>query len=336
VAAGFAGRGRLSCAALTAALAAAVARHESLRTRFAVETGRPSALIVPAVSAVSAVSAASGAVTLHPLEADLSALPAERRAAEAVRAAQELARRPFDLERDLLLRCWVVRQGGDEWALGWVVHHLVSDGASLAILEREIGELYGAALEGRAARLPVLALQPVDLAAAERSEGMGRARWAADLAYWRGELAGLAPLELPTDRPRPPLSRHRGRSGRSPAARDRHRGRGMGARLPLDAVRRRARRLCRGARPLVRADDFGIGVPDAGRRHHEAEGLVGLFVNTLVVRAATAGDPTGAELLARLDGRLSAARAHGGRPIRGAGGRAGAGARTSAAAPGSR
>ncbi|HEV2844145.1 MAG TPA: condensation domain-containing protein, partial [Thermoanaerobaculia bacterium] len=297
IAAGFEVRGNLSVAALETAIAGVVARHEGLRTRFRPEQGRPLAWIGPAETRLLAV--------------DLTALPPARRAAEAVRAAGELARRPFDLTRDLLLRAWAVRQGDDFWSLGWVVHHLVCDGGSLAILEREIGEMYAAALEGRGARLPDLAFQPVDLAAAERREGAER--WSSQVRFWRGELAGLEPLALPADRARPAWSsRHRGRT------------RPLAWRPGVaDAVASLARAA--GTTPMAVAlagfsavlarwsgrEDFGVGVPVEGRWRREAEPLVGLFVNTLVVRADVSGDPAGTELLARLAGRLAGALAHG-------------------------
>ncbi|HEV2846484.1 MAG TPA: amino acid adenylation domain-containing protein, partial [Thermoanaerobaculia bacterium] len=191
------------------------------------------------------------------------------------------------------------------------VHHLVCDGASLAILEGEIGEMYAAALEGRAARLPELALQPVDLAAAERRQGADR--WSSQVRYWRGELAGLEPLALPTDHPRPAWSsRHRGRT------------RPLAWRPGVaDAVASLARSAA--TTPMVVAlagfaavlarwsgqEDFGVGVPVEGRWRREAEPLVGLFLNTLVVRVDAAGDPAGRELLGRLAARLAGALTHG-------------------------
>ena len=302
IAVGFEVRGTLSLAALAAALAGLVARHESLRTRFRPEQGRPLARIAPLAPAEAAPL---------PSAIDLASLPPARRAAEAGRIARELARRPFDLAHDLLLRAWAIRQDGDLWAFGWVVHHLVCDGASLAILEREMAEIYAAALEGRAPRLPELGPQPVDLAAAERGEDADR--WSGQVRYWRGELAGLEPLALPTDRPRPGWgSRHRGRT-RTLAWR-------AGVPAAVASLARAA-----GATPMAvalaglaavlarwsGAESFGIGVPVEGRWRREAEPLVGLFVNTLVVRADAAGDPTGVELLTRLAGRLAAALAHG-------------------------
>ncbi len=304
IAAGFEIQGSLSLAALAAALTGVVARHEGLRTRFLPEQGRPLARIAPI--AIRAASAAR-----LPVAVDLASLPLERRAEEAERVARELARCPFDLAGDLLLRAWAIRQGDDRWTFGWVVHHLVCDGASLAILEREIAEIYAAALERRAARLPELGLQPVDLAAAERNEDAER--WSSQVRYWRDEMASLEPLALPTDHPRPAWgSRHRGRTWalawRAEAvAAVASLARAMGTTPMVVALAGLAAVLARWSG----AESFGLGVPVEGRWRREAEPLVGLFVNTLVVRTDVAGDPTGAELLTRLAGRLAAALAHG-------------------------
>ena len=272
--------GSLDPAASRAALSAIVARHEALRTTFPMAGGKPYQEIGPAVPVLVPV-------------VDLSALPDADR--EARRLAFEEGRRPFDLARGPLLRALLLRLGPEEQRLAVVLHHIVADGWSLGILAREMSAL----LRGEA--LPELAVQYADYACWQR-------RWPAEildrqLAWWTGRLAGLTPLELPTDRPRPPAQSFRG--GLVCAA------------LPALPRDRRATpflQLLAAWQVLLHRltgqSDVAVGSPAASRSRRETEGLVGLFANTLVLRADLSEEPDFAGVLARVREAALLAQAH--------------------------
>ncbi|MEA2694490.1 MAG: hypothetical protein QOJ16_3877, partial [Acidobacteriota bacterium] len=277
-------RGPLVPAALAATLSAIVRRHESLRTRFLSLAGRPLQVIDPAAE-----------VELP--EVDLAALPPARREAESSHWAAVEGSRPFDLGRDRLLRPLLLRLSAQEHALLLSLHHVVSDAWSRGVLAREISALYPAALAGRRSPLPALALQYADFALWQR-------RWLEDevlaglLAAAREGLAGVPPLDLPTDRPRPAV-----RSGRggvlpfalppalSAAVGGLARGTGTTPFMVLSAAL--ATLLARHAD----ATDLVLGAPVANRDRPEIEGLIGFFVNTLAVRLAPGPDLPFSQLL---------------------------------------
>ncbi|HYG63964.1 MAG TPA: amino acid adenylation domain-containing protein, partial [Thermoanaerobaculia bacterium] len=292
--------GDLRPAALESALGEVVRRHEVLRTVYREVNGGPAQVIQPA------------SPMALPL-VDLASLPSETRDAEVRRLGREEARRPFDLTRDLMLRGLLVRLSGREHVALVTLHHVASDGWSIAILGSELGALYGALIQGRPSPLPALQIQYADFAAWQR-------RWLegpvldAQLAWWREHLAGAPPLlELPGDRPRPAV--RTSRAGR----------RAFALSAFLD---RRLRELAAGegttpfavllaaflallARLTDRRDrDLLIGAPVAGRRQAETEGLIGFFVNTVVMRAGAGGDPPFRELLGRVHRAALGALAH--------------------------
>ena len=180
------------------------------------------------------------------------------------------------------------------------MHHAIGDGWSIGTLVSELSALYRSFVLGETSPLPELAIQYADYAVWHRNCLEGPAL-DGQLAYWTRQLAGVPVLELPTDRPRPPVASHRGgdRSTIVPKS-------------TLDAVRALGRR--EGATlymTLLAAfevllfrysgqDDFAVGTPIAGRSRPELEGLIGLFVNTLVVRGDLSGEPGFRELLHRV------------------------------------
>ncbi|HEX7184605.1 MAG TPA: amino acid adenylation domain-containing protein [Thermoanaerobaculia bacterium] len=281
-------RGRLDVPALARSLAEIRRRHSVLRAVFAASTAGPAQRITPLSPAALPV-------------ADLSGLGAGTRRAEAARLAAEEARRPFDLESRPPLRAALLALSGDEHLLLLTLHHVVADGWSLGVLTRELSALYAAFLQGGAPPLPDPPIQYTDFARWQREHLRGEVL-EEQLAYWRQRLAG-APvlLELPTDRPRPPVMRFRG--GRVPVA--------LGTELSgaLTALGRR-----HGATPFMALtagfaallsrgsglSDLPVGSVVAGRTRPECEELIGLFVNTLVLRADLAGDPGFGEILARV------------------------------------
>ncbi|RKI58436.1 amino acid adenylation domain-containing protein, partial [Corallococcus sp. AB049A] len=290
--------GELDVAALEGSLQALVARHEALRTSFREQDGRPLQVI-----------AKDAALPLA--RVSLESLPLEAREAEASRLAHEEARRPFDLSRGPLVRATLLTLDERTHVLVLVMHHAVSDGASMAVLVREVSTLYAALREGRPSPLPALPLAYADYAEWQR-EWLDGTRLTSHLDYWRKQLAGAPQLlDLATDRPRPA---ERGTQGaRVPVVLD--------ARL-TEAVRTLA--VHEGVTPFMvllagfqavlarRAgqDDVSVGTAIAGRGRAEFQGLVGFFVNTLVMRTKLSGAPTFRELLGRVRATAMGAYAH--------------------------
>ena len=293
--------GRLDLPALAGAVAGVADRHEALRTVFRAEGSGPVQVVQP-----------PGWEALRRLPVvDLAGLPpAARGPAEAAAVRTETAR-PFDLEAGPLLRATLLRLASEEHVLVVNTHHIVSDGWSVGVFVRELSALYGAAVDGRAAELPALPVQYADYAAWQRRwlDGAALDRIA---GWWRAELAGAPEtLELPTDRPRPPVQTFRGGEVR------RTYGEAAAA-----GVTRLAREL--EATPfmvwlsavgvvlgrLAGQDDLVLGSPIAGRNRAETEGLVGFFVNTLALRVELGGDPSFRELVGRVRERALGAYAH--------------------------
>jgi hypothetical protein len=243
--------------------------------------------------------------------ADLSGLPPERREPEALRLVREEAALPFDLSRAPLLRLRLLRLGAAEHAVCATLHHIASDGWSVGVLLREVGALYTAALAGVRSPLLPLAVQYADFAAWQR-------RWLAgeileaELAHWRGKLAGVPPaLDLPADRPRPPVPSRAG--ALHPFALPRELSSALAALCRRQGASLYMALLAAFDALLLRwtgESDLCVGVPIANRNRVEVEGLIGFFVNTLVLRADLSGDPPFAGLLARVRGTALDAYAH--------------------------
>jgi amino acid adenylation domain-containing protein len=243
--------------------------------------------------------APSAAAALALPRVDLSELPAAGREDEARRLARAAAERPFDLARGPLVTALLVRLAPADHLLILVPHHLVFDGWSMGILFRELAELYGAFARGQPSPLPPPAFAYADFADWQRRALDGPAR-EGQLAYWRGRLAGLPGLDLPTDRPRPPAPSFRGsfvarqlppRLAGALAALCRR----QGVTLFMAVLAAWDLLLAR----LSGQRDFPVGAPVAGRSRPETEALIGFFVNTLVLRADLSGEPRVADLLAR-------------------------------------
>ncbi len=287
-------------AALAASLNEIVRRHDVLRSVYSRAAGsdHPGQVILPFAAAPLAL-------------VDLSGLGAAAVAAGDGLAAA-LGRRPFDLTTGPLLRTALLRLGPAEHVLVVVLHHIVADGWSVAIFQRELAALYAAlSSHPAAAVLPDLPLQYADYARWLRSWLAGEVL-AGHLAYWRQALAGApAQLSLPADRPRP--AERNGRGGRTrvwlPAAQVvglQTAARRHGATLFMVLLAAFDVLLAR----LSRQDDVVVGSPVANRGRVEVEALIGCFVNTLALRVDLAGRPTFAALLAQVRQRCLEAYAH--------------------------
>jgi amino acid adenylation domain-containing protein len=279
--------GALDVVLLNAALSELVRRHESLRTTFPTVDGRP-------VQRIHAPWRVELPVV------DYTALPAELARDESERVIFEATQTPIDPQRLPLIR-WRLLRLADEWVLVQVEHHFVHDGWSFAVVLRELKALYEAARRGEPSPLPELAVQLADFAVWQREwmEGPAMDRL---LAYWKGKLAGCPTmLDLPTDKPRPETPTFRGDllfSYLPPALLDalRASGRKRGFTLFMSTLAGFFALLAR----YSGQDDVLVGTTHANRRTKEVEALIGMIVNSLVLRGDLKGDPTMTELLDRV------------------------------------
>ncbi|WFE39400.1 non-ribosomal peptide synthetase/type I polyketide synthase [Micromonospora sp. WMMD998] len=293
--------GTLDEDALRAALAGLVRRHEALRTVFPLgPDGDPVQRVLPAGPVELPVRCA-------PADPDPDAPPSIVEPAVAgalpgwVHAALAAdVRRPFDLAAGPLFRAVLLRVADDRHVLSLTMHHAVSDGWSLGVVAREVATLYAAAREGRANPLPELAVQYGDYARWQRGRLADPDH--PDLAYWRGQLAGVpAALELPTDRPRPPVQTFDGAVrtlvlSRPAADALRRFSQEHGATLAMTLLAAWQTLLFRWSGQR----DVCVGTPVAGRVRAELEPMVGFFVTMLPMRTVLDGDWTFTELLGRV------------------------------------
>ncbi|WP_375772564.1 non-ribosomal peptide synthase/polyketide synthase [Archangium gephyra] len=290
--------GALDTAALERGLTELVRRHEVLRTSFPSESGQPFQRIAPAAPL--------------PLErTDLSALPANEREAQARRLLAEECRKPFSLARGPLLRALLLKLDEQTHVLVLNMHHIVSDGWSMGVLSREVAALYEAFSQGQPSPLPELPVQYADFSAWQRKWLQGETL-EAQFAYWRQQLAGAPQLlELPTDKPRPAEQSYRGAtlSRAMPAALSRS----LEALCQREGVTSFMVLLAAFQTLLSRYSgqtDVVVGTDIAGRTHADTEGLIGFFVNQLVMRGDLSGDPSFRELLRRVKDTTLGAYAH--------------------------
>ena len=265
-----------------------VRRHETLRTTFAETGGEPVQVIAP-----------EGKLAVPRI--DLSALPAELREIEAARLTAFEQALPFDLARGPLLRVALVRLAPEDHLAFFTMHHIISDGWSLGVFRRELAVLYDAFSRGLSSPLPPLPLQYADFAAWQRERLTGEAQ-GEQIAWWREQLAGSPPLlPLPTDRPRPPVQTNRGAtvsfslpSGIVPSLRAA--AQAQGASLFMALLAGFAALLARWSGE----DDVPVGTYTGNRARSELEGLIGFFINTLVLRTRLDDGPAFRPLLARV------------------------------------
>jgi len=280
--------GRLNLPALEQGFGEIVRRHESLRTTFRAVEGRPLQVVEPC-----------GPPALPFV--DLSGLSEAGRERVARRLADEEARLPFDLTRDALLRCRILRLGEAEHVMLLSIHHIASDGWSTKVLNEEVAALYRAYSDGAPSTLAELPIQYLDFARWQRRWLSGE-RLEAHLLYWRRQLDGApASLKLPTDRPRPAVQTFRGGKRALTLT--------VALTKALKALSRREgvslfMTLLAAFETLLHRyswqEDIVVGTPIANRNRSEVEGLIGFFVNTLVLRTRLASDLSFRELLARV------------------------------------
>ncbi len=292
-------RGELDPAALQGALDAVAARHEALRTRIrTTDLGEPVAHVEPAAG-----------IPLRVVDLDPGANggDGERRAHEL---ATEEARRPFDLAAGPLLRALLVRLDAEDHVLLLAAHHAVTDGWATETLIGEVVEHHRALRAGTAPAVPELPVQYGDYACWQRQRLAGGAL-DGDVSYWAAQLAGLPPLDLPADRPRPASQSFDGASHRFWLDADltgavAGLGRSCGATLFMTLLAAYHTLLARYSGQW----DFAIGSPVAGQTRPELRHLVGMFVNMLTLRLRSAPEITFLELQATARHTVVEALAH--------------------------
>jgi non-ribosomal peptide synthetase component F len=232
---------------------------------------------------------------------DLRSLPAEEREAVALSCATAEAHCPFDLARAPLMRTMLLRLDAADHMLLMTIHHIISDGWSLGVLVREIAALYDAFAAGRPAPLPELPIQYVDYAAWQRQWMQGKAQ-AKQFAYWKESLREPLPrLELPADRPRPRVQTFHGTHQtfafpQSLAAALTKLG--QQENVTLFMIMLAAFNIV--LHYYTGSEDIVVGTDVANRNRAEVEGLIGFFVNQLVLRTDLSGNPACRELLGRV------------------------------------
>ncbi|NWE64957.1 non-ribosomal peptide synthetase [Pseudomonas tolaasii] len=291
-------RGELDEDAVRASFRHLIGRHEALRTRFYERDGQ-------AFQRVEATADFDLRVI------DLSDLPAAEREARAQQIREDEARTQFDLEKGPLLWVTLVRLDDEDHQLLVTLHHIIADGWSLTVLIDEFSSLYAAAIQGQTLELPPLALQYADYGSWQRqwlAQGEGQRQ----LAYWKTQLGEEHPsLSLATDHPRSAQHLH---------SASRH-----SVRLSVslsEAIRQTAQAnqstpfmlLLAAFQSLLHRysgqRDIRIGVPNANRPRQETQGLVGFFINTLVLRAELDGQLPFNQLLAATRETVIGAQAH--------------------------
>jgi len=280
-------RGDLNRGAWERALNTLFARHDSLRSVFVAIEGRPQVCLLPAQSGM-------------PIRwKDLQGISDAGSQLEQMITNE--AKDSFDLARGPLVRVLMIQLDNKEHVFMVTQHHIVSDGWSSAIFDRELSALYSAYCNGRPNPLPPLSIQYPDYAAWQK-QWLSGDRLEAHTAYWKTTLSGTPVLlDLPTDRPRPLQQSYTGDN--EPIILD-------------STITRALKQLCQEhgvtlymailaawscvLSRLSGQDDIVVGSPSANRNHHQIESLIGLFVNTLALRVDLSGDPTVRQLFERV------------------------------------
>lgn len=280
-------RGPLDVQALDWAIDSVVRRHEILRTVYSIdeETGRPCQIVKPACRA-----ALERVVLGH-------APPAEREK-RAVALSHDFGTRTFDLATGPVMRSQLIRLDSEWHLLTISIHHIAGDGWSLGILCRELAAFYAERALGNPANLPELPVQYADYAIWQR-EQMQTPEVRRDLDYWKSKLTGSPGfVELPADRPRPAVQTHRGSVCRRRISAD------LRDRLFTMARSDQATSfmvVLAAFQALLHgysgAEDIAVGSPVANRNRLELEGLIGCFINTLVLRTQFKRDASFRDLL---------------------------------------
>jgi amino acid adenylation domain-containing protein len=280
--------GVLNITALEKSISKIIQRHEILRTNFISKDGEPTQVITKNIDFKLPII-------------DLQSLPDKQREIEAENIARQEAETPVNLAKDVLFRVKLLRLKAESHLLLFNIHHIIFDGWSDDILQRELAALYQAFSTGNPLQLPSLSIQYADFALYQH-------HWFTDeflesqLVYWKQQLGGALPvLELPMDFPRPQIQTYQGASHTL---------------LLSSELTANIKTLCQKEgvtlfMTLLAAfkvllsrysgqEDIIVGTPIVGRNRTEIENLIGFFVNTVALRSDLSGNPSFRELLNRV------------------------------------
>src|ERR1051325_2146072 len=291
--------GRLDTALMERAFNEVVRPHEVLRTTFTAIDGEPRQVIAPEV--------------FIPLElTDLRSMPPDEREREVPKLLNEATSRPFDLQRGPLARVGLLQTADDEYVLHYTVHHTVIDRWSADIIEKEMTQIYLAFAEGKPSPLPELPIQYADFAEWQRDWLQGEVL-EEQVAYWRKRFEGVPQvLELPTDRSRPALQTFHGARRTIVLPKD-----------LLESLKALSRQehatmfmTCLAIYKTLlhrytNQEDIAVGVALANRNRPETLGLIGYFLNMLVMPTNFSGNPSFREILRREKANATSDFAHG-------------------------
>ncbi len=274
-----------------------VRRHESLRTTFSTRNGSP-------------VQVIHSELPLDLSVEDLRTIAEAEREIEALRLATEEGQAPFNLRTGPLIRSRLLRLGEEDYLFLLTLHHIVSDGWSMGLFFQELNAIYPEFVMGRPSPLADLQIQYADFAEWQRKSLQGQVL-EKQLAYWKGRLSGITSLELPADRGRPAVTSFRG--GELPLHIEEELVKSL-HKVSADHEATLFMTLLAAFQLLLHRytgqDDIAVGSPVANRNWAEIEGLIGFFVNSLVMRTSFAGGPSFSELLGRVKEAALEAYAH--------------------------
>ncbi|AFZ12486.1 amino acid adenylation domain protein [Crinalium epipsammum PCC 9333] len=290
--------GSLNVAALEQALDTIIKRHEAWRTTFSIVDGSLVQIIQPTATLALPII-------------NLEEFPQEQQKTEILRLARLETLKLFDLSEDLLIRVTLIRLNAVNYCLILTLHHIIYDGVSLNnVFYPELEILYKAYCEGKPSPLPELPIQYADFAVWQR-QSLQQDLLKPHIEYWQKQLANLPILELLTDRPRPAVDSYRGATQRvelSKTLTQKLKALAIkeGATLFMTLLAAFKTLLCR----YSSQEDIPVGIVTAGLNRPEINGLVGLFINLLVLRTDLSGKPNFRQLLQRVREVTLEAHAH--------------------------
>ena len=281
-------KGELHVPALINTLNTIVGRHDSLHTHFSAVNGKP-------------VQVIDKDWKFELLQEDFTSMASKARDELLNSRINEEALKPFDLEKDMLVRAKLLRLSEDEHVLLFTMHHIISDGWSMGVLFRELGTCYSAFSAGKEPELNALPIQYADFAAWQ-SEWLTGDVLTRQMDYWRERLQNLPVLALPTDHLRPPVQTFNGAATLHELPKElcqqlNRFTQGEGVSLFMTLLAAFSVLLSR----YSGQQDIVVGSPIANRNHDELEDLIGLFVNSLVMRTDVSGNPGFRTLVQRVN-----------------------------------
>lgn len=278
--------GKLDPQTLERAITTIASRHEILRTHFEEENGELLQVVSPAADFTLAVH-------------DLSSVPADPDS-EADRIATEEAHRCFTLSKGPLFRAGLVKLSAEKHHLLLTFHHAIFDGLSIGVFIDELARLHEAFAAGNGDPLPPLPIQYGDYSVWQK-DFLSAPEIGEQLSWWRENLRGMTEPDFPTDHPRPSRKSWKGKIVSRP--------------LPDDLIAKLTAVANAGGASLFHVqlaafkllvqryagtDEVSIGTPVSGRTNDELEPLIGVFINSLIIRSDLSGNPTFSGLLSRV------------------------------------